>query len=110
MPNNRLAVIGECMLELRHRGSDQYEMGIGGDVYNTAVYAVRSGLDVSFLTAVGEDEYSEFLRSSWQAEGVDVSHVRSLSGETPSLTSFVMTTTVSDISITGVPVLLFDAG
>ncbi len=83
-PQNSLAAIGECMLELREV-ADKYVMGYGGDVFNTAVYARRCGLDVSFVTATGDDHYSDYLQSAWQSEGVGLNLVRIIPNKTPGL-------------------------
>lgn len=80
----RLGAMGECMLELRREG-DGYQMGYGGDVFNTAVYAERSGANVSFLTATGDDNYSEFLVSAWQEENIETKLVRRITNATPAL-------------------------
>ena len=79
-----LGVIGECMLELRN-SADQYKMGFGGDVFNTAVYAVREGLEVTFFSAVGDDHYSNYLLDCWQRERVSTATVRVIPSATPSL-------------------------
>ncbi len=81
----RLAAVGECMLELTNFDGDALTLGYGGDVYNTALYASRLGLDVSFFSAVGDDFYSRWLVERWQADGVDCTHVRAIPGATPAL-------------------------
>jgi len=85
----QLGVIGECMLELR-KHADDYKMGFGGDVFNTAVYAVRGGLDVTFFSAVGDDYYSSYLLDCWRGEGVMTRTVRAVPAATPSL--YIITT------------------
>lgn len=47
----------------------------GGKGSNQAVAAARLGSEVSFLTAVGEDDFGEQALQLWQDEGIDVSHV-----------------------------------
>ncbi len=80
----KLGAIGECMLELSKSG-ELYQMGYGGDVFNTAVYAQRSGVNVSFLTATGDDNYSDFLVDAWKGEDIDTKFVRILPSATPAL-------------------------
>ena len=80
----KLGAIGECMLELRQDGKT-FELGYGGDVFNTAVYAARSGASVFFLTATGEDSYSNYLIDAWQSHGIDTSLVRRFADATPAL-------------------------
>jgi len=79
-----LGVIGECMLEFSQH-DDIYQLGYGGDVFNTAVYATRLGLDVSFFTATGDDHYSGYLVDAWNNEGVNTNTVRIIPGGTPGL-------------------------
>ena len=79
-----LGVIGECMLELRDSAGN-YKMGFGGDVFNTAVYAVREGLEVTFFSAVGDDHYSNYLLDCWRRERVSTETVRVIPSATPSL-------------------------
>lgn len=49
---------------------------LGGSAANTAVGASRLGLRVAMLTRVGDEHMGRFLRETFAAEGVDVSHVR----------------------------------
>lgn len=79
-----LGVIGECMLEISQHG-DSYTLGYGGDVFNTAVYASRFGIDVKFISAIGDDHYSQYLMDAWRNEGVGTETVRIISGLAPSL-------------------------
>ena len=83
----RLAAVGECMLELRSSDGDSLALGYGGDVFNTALYAARLGLEVSFFSAVGDDHYSHWLMERWRADGLDCQHVREIAGATPALYS-----------------------
>lgn len=80
MSQNKLLAIGECMLEL----SGQIELGsqaklnFGGDVLNTALYFARLSGDVSFLTALGDDNFSAQMISHWDTENIDTSKVLKL--------------------------------
>ncbi len=77
------------MVELRHVGPHQLEQGFGGDTLNTAVYLARlgrpAGLAVSYVTALGDDAYSDAMVAAWQAEGIDTSLVARLPGRLPGL-------------------------
>ena len=60
----RVAVIGECMLELSAVESESSELkrlAYGGDTLNTAVYLAGSGQQVSYFTALGEDSQSQWM-------------------------------------------------
>lgn len=65
---------GEAMLELVREG-DLWRMGYGGDTLNTAIHLARAGHQTAYLTALGADSFSEWLRSRWEAEGLDCSLV-----------------------------------
>src|SRR5262245_33491447 len=85
----RVASIGECMIELRHaQGGAQgglYARGYGGDTLNTAVYLARLGVDIDYITALGDDALSEEMIAGWKAEGVGTKRVHRLAGKLPGL-------------------------
>ncbi|MEZ5930919.1 MAG: sugar kinase [Alphaproteobacteria bacterium] len=85
----RVACIGECMIELAHLGPTSLQMAFGGDTSNTAVYLARltRGLDVGvdYVTALGDDLYSEAMLAFWQDEGVGTDLVARLEGRLPGL-------------------------
>jgi 2-dehydro-3-deoxygluconokinase len=85
----RLASIGECMIELRHRDAELLELGFAGDSYNTALYLARLNppdrLAVDYLTALGDDPYSDAMLHAWQAEGIGTEAVIRLPGKLPGL-------------------------
>lgn len=72
----KIACVGECMIELRASGPNQFASGFAGDTLNTAIYLARSGLlDVAFVSAVGRDAISDRMVDSWSQEGIDTSLV-----------------------------------
>jgi 2-dehydro-3-deoxygluconokinase len=81
----KAAAIGECMIELSRRPGGQYAMAHGGDSLNTAVYLARLGVDVDYITALGDDPYSAAMLAAWQAEGVGTSQVRQTKGRLPGI-------------------------
>ncbi|WP_021598583.1 sugar kinase [Actinomadura welshii] len=80
----RIALIGECMVELSHVSADRLALGYAGDVFNTAAYLARSAspgtADVQFVTLVGDDPYSTQMRAAWAAHGVGSDHTRAVPG------------------------------
>ncbi|MDL4819150.1 sugar kinase [Actinomadura opuntiae] len=80
MKVHRVALIGECMIELRHLAADRLALGYAGDVLNTAAYLARSAapgaLDVQFVTITGDDPYSAEMRERWRAHGVGDAYAR----------------------------------
>jgi len=91
----RLACIGECMIELSERADGSFSRAFGGDTLNTAVYAARlgapRGVEVDYITALGDDPYSEAMLDFWRAEGVGTGLVQRRAGELPGL--YVIRTT-----------------
>lgn len=85
----RVALFGECMLELQGQAFGAMQQSFGGDTLNTAVYLSRCGaprgIDVHYATALGDDRFSSGLLERWQAEGVAVDLVRRLPGRMPGL-------------------------
>ena len=53
--SRKIAVIGECMIELSQKGAD-VQRGFGGDTLNTSVYIARqvdaTALSVHYVTAL----------------------------------------------------------
>jgi len=85
----RVASIGECMIELRHQGETRLELAHGGDTLNFAVYLARltrdRGVGVDYVTALGDDSYSDAMLALWRAEGIGCDLVARLPGRLPGL-------------------------
>jgi len=85
----KIASIGECMIELVQAGPGLLRQGYGGDTLNTAVYLRRSlpaeAGSVAYVTALGDDSFSDEMVKAWQAEGLDCSRVARLEGRLPGL-------------------------
>ena len=81
----RVACIGECMVELREQSDGQLHRGFGGDTLNTAVYLARLGVAVDYVTALGDDAWSDEMLARWQEEGIGTGLVRRLPGRLPGL-------------------------
>lgn len=81
-----LICFGECMIELaRAPGGGAWRMGFAGDTANVAIYAARGGVDVGYLSALGDDPYSEEMRGFLTGEGVDCSLVLTHPSRVPGL-------------------------
>ena len=71
-----IAVIGECMLELTQQPVDSagrslpMNLSYGGDTLNCAVYLARQGIEVDYVTALGDDPMSAWMVKQWLTEGV----------------------------------------
>lgn len=84
----RVAAIGECMIELSQRDSATLSLAYGGDTLNTAVYLKRAGgsrLEVDYVTALGEDPWSEAMLAFWTEEGLGTDRVARLGDKLPGL-------------------------
>ena len=101
MTDLRLASIGECMIEMRKTGPASFEMGFGGDSANTAIYAARllagTAHKVEYITALGDDPYSDQMRAFLAAENVGLNHSGRLEGRMPGL-YFIETNDVGERS------------
>jgi 2-dehydro-3-deoxygluconokinase len=97
----RVAAIGECMLELRHRDERLLELAFAGDSFNTALYLARCNprerLTVDYVTALGTDPYSAAMLQSWREEGIGTGAVALLPGKLPGL-YFIRTDAVGERS------------
>lgn len=73
------------MIELREEADGRLSRSFGGDTLNTAVYLARLGSQVDYITALGDDSWSDELIAAWDAEGVGTSRVLRLPGRLPGL-------------------------
>jgi len=81
----RVAAIGECMIELSEHPDGTITRGFGGDTLNTSVYLARLGVPVDYITALGDDAWSDEMLAAWAAEGVGTGAVIRLKGRLPGL-------------------------
>ena len=86
--SKKIAVIGECMIELSEKGA-QVNRGFGGDTLNTSVYIARqvspAELSVSYVTALGTDTFSQQMMDAWQAENVKTDLIQRMNDRMPGL-------------------------
>ena len=84
----RIALIGECMIELQHRADGSLHQSFGGDTLNAAVYLRRELGDigtVDYVTALGDDSFSDAMCAHWAEEGLGLERVQRLPGRLPGL-------------------------
>lgn len=81
----RVAAIGECMIELSAAPGGLLRRAWGGDTLNTAVYLARLGVAVDYVTALGDDPWSEEMLRAWAEEGVGTGLVVRVPGRLPGL-------------------------
>ncbi len=83
-----IALIGECMIELQQRADGSLHQSFGGDTLNTAVYLRRELGDigtVDYVTALGDDSFSDAMCQQWTEEGLGIGNVQRLPGRLPGL-------------------------
>ncbi len=93
MTTSRVACVGECMIELSQcapeLGKATLSLAFGGDTLNTAVYLARINarkqVVVDYITALGDDPYSDAMIANWQQEGISTRSVARLPGKLPGL-------------------------
>ena len=54
----------------------------GGNPVNVAVYTVRLGGEASYTGVIGNDRYGKIIKDALESKGVDVSHLKTLNGNT----------------------------
>lgn len=85
----RVAAIGECMVELQERPDGGITQSFGGDTFNTAAYMARLGEGlgtfVDYVSALGDDPFSDAMAAFWRAQGVDDRLVLRRPGRRPGL-------------------------
>lgn len=107
MSRKSIAVLGECMVEIKRIGG-HLKQSFGGDTLNTALYAARlarqagqvqrvgptptkasvmmdTAISVSYFSALGSDSMSNAMLAAWREEGIGVAHVAQYSDKLPGL-------------------------
>ena len=88
-PPIRVALFGECMIELQGEAFGAMRQTFGGDTLNTAVYLARCGaplgVTVTYATGLGDERYSDEMLRRWQLEGVGTELVSRVPGRVPGL-------------------------
>jgi len=86
--SKKIAVIGECMIELSQKGAE-VNRGFGGDTLNTSVYIARqvdsAALAVEYVTALGTDNFSQQMLDAWQNEAVGTRLIQRMDNRLPGL-------------------------
>jgi 2-dehydro-3-deoxygluconokinase len=80
-----VACIGECMVELSEHADGALTRSFGGDTLNTALYLARLGVPVDYVTALGNDNFSDEMLAAWQHEGIGTAIIPRLPGRLPGL-------------------------
>ncbi len=85
----QIGVIGEAMLELSHQTPTSLSLSFAGDTLNFAIYLRRllqnQAFDIHYVTALGQDAYSDQMLLNWQAEGLKIDLIRRIENKLPGL-------------------------
>ncbi|MDO4642649.1 MAG: sugar kinase [Cardiobacteriaceae bacterium] len=75
----KIALIGECMIELNGSPFGEMRQTYGGDSLNTATYLARIAspekIGVYYISALGNDALSLGMMAHWQADNIDTRYV-----------------------------------
>lgn len=81
----RVLSIGECMAELSPTETPgEFKLGFAGDTFNTAWYLaqIAPNIQVSYMTAVGDDEISKDMRDFMRHSAIKDDHVQIIPDKT----------------------------
>jgi 2-dehydro-3-deoxygluconokinase len=84
----RFVSIGECMIEMSGGEGGAYRLGFAGDTLNTAWYALAllpQGWSVDYVTALGDDLYSQQMRAFIDKAGIGTGNIQEIKGKRPGL-------------------------
>lgn len=76
--NKKIALMGECMVELSRVNANTLKQGFGGDVYNTGVYLKRvfNSTEVGLMSCLGTDALSQQMAAAFNAENIHTHFLR----------------------------------
>ena len=84
----RFVSVGECMIEMSGGEDGLYRLGYAGDTLNTAWYAracLGEDWDVDYVTALGDDMYSEQMADFFDSNGIGIGYIQQVENRRPGL-------------------------
>ncbi|ATG79695.1 MULTISPECIES: sugar kinase [Pseudoalteromonas] len=78
MSIKKIAIIGECMVELSGQLFSSMQQNYGGDTMNTAIYLKKlagQSVDVNYVTCMGADTLSTAMIKQWQKHQLNTDFV-----------------------------------
>jgi 2-dehydro-3-deoxygluconokinase len=84
----RFVSVGECMIEMSGGEDGTYRLGYAGDTLNTAWYArarLPKDWDVDYVTALGDDLYSQQMRDFFNKAGIGTDRIQTIPNRRPGL-------------------------
>jgi 2-dehydro-3-deoxygluconokinase len=84
---SKVAVIGECMIELYKSEESYFKQTFGGDSFNCATYLKRSyeKAQVEYITVLGDDELSSKMLDFFHEQNLLTTYVDKLENKNPGL-------------------------
>lgn len=87
--SKQIGIIGEAMLELSHQTPTDLSLSFAGDTLNFAIYLSRllqkHAFDIHYVTALGQDPYSDQMLLNWQTEGLKTDLIQRIENKLPGL-------------------------
>lgn len=85
-----IAALGECMLEISSLQAlagrvVPAQIGFGGDTANTCVYLSRLGIKTQYVSALGDDCFSDWIIDNLNYEGVGTQYLHQFTDRVPGL-------------------------
>jgi 2-dehydro-3-deoxygluconokinase len=84
----RFVSVGEAMIEMSGGEESMYRLGYAGDTLNSAWYAralMPEGWTVDYVTALGDDMYSDQMRAFISKAGIGTDRIQTIAGRRPGL-------------------------
>jgi 2-dehydro-3-deoxygluconokinase len=86
--SQRIVSIGECMIEMSGGEDRNYRLGYAGDTLNSAWYLralLPDSWQVDYATALGQDKYSDDIRSFLKSSAIGTDHIQTIPTRRPGL-------------------------
>ncbi|MEO0550797.1 MAG: sugar kinase [Pseudomonadota bacterium] len=78
---SKAVLFGEAMIELSNITDRTADLGVAGDSFNTTIYMSRLGASVAYMTALGDDAFSDRVRARAEFENINTDLVATLPGQ-----------------------------
>lgn len=76
-----IVALGECLVEFAELDRGLYRQSYAGDTLNSLYYASRLGLRTGYITATGDDSFTEGILELLDGVHIDRSHVLTVPGQ-----------------------------
>lgn len=82
---NKIAVVGECIVELNLLGKDTYKQVFSGDSLNCSISLknILEESEIQYITALGEDELSKEMLNFLNKQDIKTNYINILKNKSP---------------------------